>query len=223
MTEHVEQELLELDDADAKAVTCFPPAIGIEGRMAGGPYCDARRARDRASKDAAQTAGVIGRAHDHDSAQAALIAPRAEHVAFAFGPARGRRNHFDVRDPKRTEQFDQIGGLVLMANVAAGELLLRRGRRRMENSHQAGDSTVDEIGRLEGSFLAGPWRHDDGVGSLHRLVDDEQAAGGAEDRLPRGDADGRERGERERHASPATRSDGHASMIFGGAANWRAI
>ncbi len=115
-----------------------------------------------------------------------LIAPSGEHLTLAFGSGVGPGDPHDVPHAKHFELADLAGGLIVVGESAADELVILSTRRVRKHRDLRRDAALNEVGSLERPGAAGVKGYDDDVGRCDRFSGDERPTCGPQDRFTNG-------------------------------------
>jgi hypothetical protein len=187
VTHDVEQQLLELDDFGSGACSRLPPSVGVEPGVVRESNRDSRPVTlHRTTEDSPETPRVVRRAHHHHGTEHVLIAPAGKQPTFVLGSGYTARHLPDVHDAKRLELSNGSCSRIIVREAPADELAIDFVRGVGKHRDTRGDTAAHQVGRFQHPGAAGINRHDDDVGWLERIIDNEGPAGGPQNRCPDG-------------------------------------
>ena len=115
-----------------------------------------------------------------------LVAPVGKHFSLRLGSGHSPGDLFDGRHAKRPELAGSLCGRVFVRESTAEELAIHLVGRVGEDGDPRGDTAVNKVGRFEDPGAVGINGHDDDVGRLDGIVDNEDPSGGPEHRSSNG-------------------------------------
>lgn len=127
--------------------------------------------------------------HHQYRAKPALVAPVGKHATFVLASGYRPRDQLDAFHAKRTQLANGSRGGVFVGDPSAEEFTIDGPGRVRENGDSSRHPGVNEVGGFEHSGATCLTRHDDDVGPLERIFDDQRPTSGSQNGRPnRGDA-----------------------------------